>query len=117
QMLMAEDKPIRLVLIDYLAHNPGREATIALAQRALFDLSFHVREAAVEALRWRPRDDFRNVLIDGFRYPWTPVADHAAEALIAVNDRAAAPALEQLLLEPDPRTPVLVYSQGRLAVP
>lgn len=116
QMLMAEDKAIRLVLIEYLARNSSPAATVALAQRALYDLAFQVREAAVEALRWRPKEEFRHVLLDGLRYPWAPVADHAAEALIAVNDRASVPALEKLLLEPDPGAPVVVYSQGRIAV-
>src|SRR5262249_13405923 len=37
QMLTAESKPVRRLLVEYLADNPSRAAAVALAQRALFD--------------------------------------------------------------------------------
>jgi hypothetical protein len=46
------------------------------------------------------------VLLDGFRYPWAPVAAHAAETLVALDDRAALFRLATLLDEPDPSEPV-----------
>jgi hypothetical protein len=105
QMLQAERKALRLLLIELLAANPRRAATIALAQRALFDTSDEVREEALRALFERPRADYRQVLLDGLRYQWAAVADHAAEALASLNDRATIPQLVQLLDEPDPNAP------------
>jgi hypothetical protein len=105
QLLQAEEKPVRELLIDLLTTIKGRETTIALAQRALFDVSDEVREAAINALRQRPAVEYRPVLLEGFRYPWAPVADHAAEALVNLEDRMAVPKLVSLLDEPDPAAP------------
>jgi hypothetical protein len=102
QMLQVEEQPIRLLLVELLADTPGRRASAALAGRALFDLAPEVREAAVRALADRPRPEFRQVLLDGLRYPWAPVADHAAEALVALDDRQSLPQLTRLCDEPDP---------------
>jgi hypothetical protein len=102
QLLQAEDRPIRLLLVDLLARIKCRAASAALVQRALFDLSAEVREVAVRALRDRPPEEYRQRLLDGLRYPWAPAADHAAEALVALGDRAALPPLAALLDEPDP---------------
>jgi HEAT repeats len=102
QMLQAEDRPVRLLLVELLAEIKGRTASAALARRALFDLAADVREAAVRALRERPRDEYRGLLLDGLRYPWAPAADHAAEALVALDDRESLPLLTALLDESDP---------------
>jgi HEAT repeats len=102
QLLQVENKPVRLLLVWLLAQIRGQAATTALAQRALFDLSDEVREAAVGALGQRPRGDCRAVLLDGLRYPWPAVADHAAEALVALQDQEALPDLVRLLDEPSP---------------
>jgi hypothetical protein len=115
QLLQAEDKPLRLLLVEFLARIKGPAASRALAQRALFDLSDGVREAAVTALRDRPRDDYHRLLLDGFRYPWAPVADHAAEALVALRDRESLPELVRLLDQPDPSLPAFpTRPDGRL---
>jgi hypothetical protein len=105
QMLQAEEQPVRLLLVELLAGTQGRRASVALAGRALFDLSPEVREAAVQALADRPRHEFREVLLDGLRYPWAPVADHAAEALVALDDRESVPQLTALWDAPDPTNP------------
>jgi hypothetical protein len=107
QMLQSEDRPVRLVLVELLTTIKGRAASAALARRALFDLSAEVREAAVKALKGRPRDEYRALLLDGLRYPWAPAADHAAEALVALDDRASMPMLTALLEGPDPAGPVI----------
>src|SRR5262249_1081018 len=44
------------------------------------------------------------------RYPWAPVADHAADALVALQDRDAAPMLVAQLGKPDPAAP---FAKGR----
>jgi len=106
QMLQPEDPPVRLLLVGLLARMPGRAASAALAGRAVFDLSPEVREAAVRALKERPRDEYRQPLLDGLRYPWAPAADHAAEALVALNDRQSLPSMAELLGRLDPAGPV-----------
>jgi len=115
QMLQAEAEPSRQLLVVLLGLLDTPAAAQALARRALYDVSPQVREAAVAALRRRPLAQYRAVLLDGFRYPWPAVAEHAAEALVALADREALPALEKLLTEPDPRLPVV--QQGTTRAP
>jgi len=105
QLLMAENESIRAVLVDQLARIPGARATVALAQRALFDLNADVREAALKALQQRPVGDYQDVLLAGFQYPWPEVANHAAEALVALQIKQAVPKLIRLLDMPDPSVP------------
>jgi hypothetical protein len=116
QMLMPENKPIRLLLVEMLARIPGREASIALAQRALFDLAADVRQAAVKALKDRPREQFRDTLLEGFRYPWAPVSDHAGEALVALDAKEAVPDLIDLLDQGDPTIPFRALPDKQLHV-
>jgi hypothetical protein len=109
QMLQAENVALRMLLVELLGQIKDHSASTALAQRALFDLSPQVRTAAIEQLQHRPREEYRAVLLDGFRYPWAPVADHAAEALVALQDREALPQLHRIRSERDPSMPF----QGR----
>jgi hypothetical protein len=102
QILMSEDTESRSILIEFLTGNPDKKASIALAQRALFDLDPNLRKAALAALKERPKAHYLGVLLDGLRYPWPAVADHAAEALAALQARAAVPALIQILELGDP---------------
>lgn len=117
QMLPAdENKDIRLVLVEQLAAIRHPSSSQALARLALFDVAPEVRTEAIQALSLRPRDDYREVLLSGFRYPWTPVADHAAEALVTLDDRGAIPGLRQLTSEPDPALPFRDPEQGNALV-
>jgi uncharacterized membrane protein YgcG len=111
QMLMHEGEPVRALLVELLSEIDGRQATVALAQRAVFDLSADVRRQAVEALRRRPLPDARPTLLDALRYPWAPPADHAAEALVALTDRGSVPYLVTLLREPTPLAPYPVNKE------
>jgi hypothetical protein len=97
QMLMVEAKTLRLLLIDCLAQIKGKQASIALARRALFDLHPKIREAALAALKDRPPAEYRDTLLRGLTYPWAPVADHAAEALVALRRKETLPQLVRLL--------------------
>jgi hypothetical protein len=115
QLLMHEDKPLRLLLIELLNSIPGDSATTVIAERAVFDLAPDVREAAVTALRSRPTRSYRDILLRSLRYPWAPAADHAAEALIALEDREAIPKLVQMLEAPDPGRPIQ-RKDGKLEV-
>jgi hypothetical protein len=117
QVLQAEDKSLRLLLVELLSGMKVREASAALAQRAIFDLSYEVREAAVKALADRPHDDYRDILIDRLRYPWPTFADHAAEALVALKDRDSLGALVEMLDRPDPLSPYVKGTQpGQVVV-
>jgi HEAT repeat protein len=105
QILGHEDKTIRWLLVELLTEIPGPAASISLAQRATYDLSPDLRDQAIEALKNRPAEQYRHVLLGGLRYPWQPAADHAAEALVALADKSAVSNLIALLKMPDPSRP------------
>jgi HEAT repeat protein len=113
QLLQAENKSVRLVLVEMLGQIKDRKATEALAVRAMTDLSYEVRAAAVEALRSRPVQDYQRLLVEGLCYPWQPVGEHAAEALAALTCREAVPSLVQLLDRPEPDVPYRVKEGKR----
>lgn len=110
QLLQAEGEPVRVLLIDFLSDIDGREATVAIAQRAIFDLSPSVREKAVTALAKRPDREYWQVLADGVRYPWAPAADHAAEAIATLRVESRLPDLVEMLKEPDPN---ITFVEGK----
>jgi HEAT repeat protein len=123
QLLMAENKNVRLILVELLAQIPGAQASEALARRALFDLHPDVRQAAVTALKGRPREEYQDFLTESFRYPWGPIADHAAEALVMLEMRQAVPKLVPQLFARDvslpftldgPKSPVVVRELVRI---
>lgn len=105
QMFQAENYAVRMKILSLLADTNGKSATVALAQRAVFDLDPEIREATIKALKNRSRQEYRPVLLEALRYPWAPVADHAAEALVALNDRGTVGELVSLLDKPDPQAP------------
>jgi hypothetical protein len=105
QMLMADDVATRRLLVELLAAIPQEPATLALAQRAAFDLDAGVRAAAVEALAGRDPEVSRPVLLKALRYPWPPPADFAAEALVHLDDKGAVAELVVMLGEPRPGRP------------
>jgi hypothetical protein len=114
QMMQVENAARRKLLVEILSQNKDKTATLALARRAMTDLNPEVREAAARALLDRPRDDYRPLLLDGLRYPWTPVATHAAETLAFVKDTDAVPQLAAILKQPDLATTLLApESQGK----
>lgn len=94
----------RRVWMERLASGTEPESTRTLARRALFDWDPSVRRAAVRGLKSRPSKDAGDALVDGFRYPWVPVARHAAEALVTLDRKDLVPRLKALAREPDPYT-------------
>jgi HEAT repeat protein len=106
QMMQVEEEDTRLHFMAALRERKGPAATTALCQSALYDLSPHVREAAVQALKAQSPKDVRKLLLAGLRHPWAPVADHAAEALAALDDQKALPDLVAMLDQNDPCAPV-----------
>ena len=105
QILMAENAPVRGMLIGLLARVPGKTATESLARRALFDQDSRNRKAAIEALKERAAEDYSPVLLQGLHYPWPAVSHHAALSLAALHRIDAVPELVQFLEEPDPDLP------------
>jgi hypothetical protein len=105
QLLSHEQTPIRKLLVEILSEITGQRASELLAERAVFDLTPEIRAAAVTALSSRPREQVRQVFLNALRFPWAPAADHAAEALAALDDRDVLPRLVTLLNEPDPSAP------------
>jgi len=105
QILQVEDEASRRVFVKRLTKVTGAKTSVLLARLALFDLSGTIREEAIGALKDRPRADYRQMLLDGLRYPWPPVAAHAAEALAALKDRDSLARLAAMLDEPDPCAP------------
>jgi HEAT repeats len=83
----------------------SKKTTEVLARRAVFETSPEVRKEAVKQLARRPTEDVRPILLTALRHPWERAADHAAEALVTLDDREAIPALEKLLKEPNPCEP------------
>lgn len=116
QVIQGQEKPDRTLMLGLMSEIKGPEAGAALAHRAVFDFDPEVREAAVRALQQRSRKEYRHVLLEALRYPWAPIADHAAATLVALEDRDAIPSLVDLLDLPDPTAPVL-GKDNRLQAP
>lgn len=114
QILMGEETPFRLILVEVLSKIRAPAATVALAQRAAFDLSPEVREQAVAALRDRPAAEWRGVLVKALRYPWAVPAQHAAETLVRLKDTGAVPPLVSLLRQPDPAGPLTLRNNRHI---
>ena len=115
QILQVEPVPVRVQLVKMLAAHPGQETSRALVERAIYDVSLQVRHSAKALLRDRPRAEYRQELLEAFRYPWAPVAWHAAETLATVQDEKAVPSLIKLLDAPDPLQPYQAES-GQMVV-
>jgi len=116
QLLLAEHAGMRLSFVERLRDRKDKEATDALARRAVFDLEGEVRAAALSALKDRPQTDYADILFDALRYPWPPVVDRAVEAIVELKVHGAADRLARLLDEPEPTAP-FVREVGGKAVP
>jgi hypothetical protein len=109
QVLMVAPDADRVTLARHLGGVAGKVASVELARIALYDPAPEVRHEAITALGARPAAEHKDALLAGFASPWPVVAEHAAEALVALRQTEAAPALVELLLGPDPHAP---YSKG-----
>jgi hypothetical protein len=107
QMLQVESFYSRLKLVDTLSSIPGEAASSALARLAIFNLEPDVRKAALLALATRPKAEYFDVLLAGFRHPWPPVAENAACAALQLDLRELALRLSDMLDLPDPSAPFL----------
>jgi hypothetical protein len=105
QILGPADSGFQEGLVRHLAAIDDTRATQALAKVALFDAKLERRAAALAALRNRHPAHYRSQLLDGFRYPWAPVAIHAAQALAYLERTEFVADLIGLLDAPDPSAP------------
>jgi hypothetical protein len=105
QLLAPENEGFHRGLVDYLRDLKTKSATAALAREALFALDPETRLNAVHALRQRDAEDYTSLLVDGLRYPWGPVATHAAQALVQLGRTDLVPVLIDRLDAPDPCAP------------
>lgn len=106
QVLAPEPVSVRLGLVKYLVEISHPEAARALARLAVFSEECEVRQAAVVALKERRATDYTDTLLGSLRYPWPPVAERGAEALVKLGRADLVPKLVDLLAAPDPRAPV-----------
>jgi hypothetical protein len=112
-MLQAESDGYRKLLVDALASSAGGAATNALVSRSLFDPAPELRQQAARALKGRPSAIAQPLLLAALQYPWSPVADHAANSLIDIGDKSVVPELVKLLDAPNPAGP-FPDADGRL---
>lgn len=106
QILAPESPTMRLGLVKHLATISHVEATRALARLALFSEEAEVREAALAVLKVRRDRDYTDILLSGLSYPWPPVAQRGAEAMVKLERTDLVPHLVKVLDQPDPRAPV-----------
>ena len=112
QMMQAEGRDVRRLSVELLRDIPDAGATEALVQWAVFDLDPANRAAAVDALRTRDRAAVVAKLLVLLRYPWARAAEHAAEALVALDAKEAVPDLAAQLPLPAPDAPAAAGLPG-----
>jgi hypothetical protein len=100
-------------LVEHLSRCDQKEATQALAQIAIFGTEEPVRRLALTALQKRDTKPATEVLLKGLRYPWPPVAENAAQAVVQLGRADFAAELANMLNEPDPRAPHLQKINGQ----
>ena len=115
QVMAVETAEMRLGLVKFLARVPHRESTIALARLAIFSAEPEVRDAAADALRVRPNQDYTDILLKGLRYPWPAVAKRSAALVTRLGRTDLIPELVALASADDPRMPAVKTVDGKQA--
>lgn len=116
QMLQVEQPSIRLALIERVSNDKSTEATTVLANRALYDSSSEVRNAATIALGERPVKQYLPYLMKGLRYPLPQVAENAANSLLQLKPEGIEKSLMELLDKPNPTMPFTLGKSKKLYV-
>ena len=106
QMLAPKSPAMRQKLVKHIADLEHPDMSPHLARLAVFSFDSDIRQAAVSALRKRPKEEYTAVLLAGLRHPWPTVAEQASEAIIQARRKDLVPQLIAILDEPDPRAPV-----------
>ena len=115
QILAAENRDVRRLACELLKRIDTPESTEALVRWAVFECDPNLRAASVEALRSRTRHNVAQQLLVYARYPWPRAAEHAAEALVALNCKECVPQLAALYDLPDPDAPFKAITGGSVA--
>jgi hypothetical protein len=105
QILGPEDPSFRTGLVGRYREWKRPEVTAALARLAVFDPDGAVRSSALHVLETRSAADYTDVLLQALRYPWAPIAQRAADAMVALERRDLIPNLLDELNAPDPSAP------------
>jgi hypothetical protein len=105
QILGPEAAMFRLGLIERYRHAKDPEVTHVLTRLALFDPEPSVRSEALLALYGRPPAESTKLLLEALRYPWAPVAQRAADAMVSLQREDLVPQLVDALHAPDPTAP------------
>ncbi|MBI1831500.1 MAG: HEAT repeat domain-containing protein, partial [Planctomycetes bacterium] len=113
QILGAENSDFRLGLMEHLKQSKEAHATEALIRHAVFDLDPNVRSSALAVLRERPAGEVRPALLKSLRYPWAPIAQNAAQAIVTLELKETIPDLIALLDAADPDAPFGVIEDGK----
>jgi hypothetical protein len=113
QILGPEEPVFRATLAGVYRHSKGPYVTRVLTRLALFDPAKTVRDEAVNALTDRPAQEYTGLLLEGLRYPWAPVPQRAADALVILNRTEVVPALIDLLGQPSPADPFEQETNGK----
>lgn len=113
QILQPDNVTARKLLVAFCSRSTHPRCSEYLARLAVIDLSPVVRKLAREALKPRPVHEYQDTLVRYMNYPWPPVTDHAAEALIELQVKQAVPLLVECLREPDASLPRTVEVNGK----
>jgi hypothetical protein len=113
QMFTPASEGHRLALAKQMAVIAHADATRALARLALFTHEESVRAAAIASLKSRDANEYKEILLQGFRYPLPAVAQRAAEALVRLDRKDLVADLVNVLEEPDPRAPAKRTIDGK----
>jgi hypothetical protein len=113
QVLAPESAEMRLGLVKYLAALLHADASRALAKLAIFSDEDEIRQAAIAALKVRDGRDYTDILLQGMRYPWPPMASRACDVIAKLNRKDLLPSLVDLLEDADPRAPIVMRSESK----
>lgn len=106
QIMQCGTDEARIRMVKMLSMQDDDEATSALVDRALFDLSPEIRKLALHMLKLTPVETVQEQLLDGLDYVWEPVAVNAANALVELDeDGVTLDELRKKLDVPGPHDP------------
>jgi len=115
QIFGPEKQKRREGLAKQLASIDHPASTRALARAAVFDFDKDVREAAVQGLKHRTKQEYTDVLVAALSHPWPVAAQNAASAIRRLHRDDLVPQMVAFLAAPDPRDPFEKEVDGKPA--
>jgi hypothetical protein len=116
QILLAEERMIRLAAVKVLQTIPDPQATAVLAGCAIFDIDAEVREQALHALLDRPTAGLEDAVAAALRYPWRPAVYNATRVVATLRMHQFIPDLVAMLDAPDPDAPFANWWRSTIIV-